>query len=126
MKEYSQFMAVPQSCNDAVAWITGKLMQAGLAVHRTFDLQSALQDHPQCPCPIHGADQCDCQMVVLMVYQQDQKPVAITAHGYNHQTWFSFVDTPQQCADPYLERVIRSLTGTAGFPATGFDNDAQA
>ena len=67
---------------------------------RTFDLQIARQAQTSCPCPHHGTDQCDCQLVVLLVYQDHREPLAIVAHGYEGQTWFSVVDTPQQRADP--------------------------
>jgi hypothetical protein len=46
-------------------------------------------------------------MVVLLIYGSDRQPVSIVAHGYNGQTWFSVVDTPQQRADPHLETAIR-------------------
>jgi len=46
-------------------------------------------------------------MVVLLVYGSERQPVSILAHGYNGQTWFSVVDTPQQRADPRLEAAIR-------------------
>jgi len=39
--------------------------------------------------------------------------VAVIAHGYNHQTWFSVVNTPQQRADPQLEAIIRGLVASA-------------
>jgi hypothetical protein len=46
-------------------------------------------------------------MVVLLVYGSECQPVSIVAHGYNGQTWFSVVDTPQQRADPRVEAAIR-------------------
>jgi hypothetical protein len=33
-------------------------------------------------------------MVVLLVYPASKQPVSVIAHGYNGQTWFSVVDTP--------------------------------
>lgn len=97
-------------CEQAVRWLTQRVGQAGLSVVRTFDLQVARQAQTACPCPQHGTEQCDCQMVVLLVYQQHHRPVTLIAHGNGGRTWFSVVDTPQQRADPELESAIcRSL-----------------
>jgi len=45
-------------------------------------------------------------MVVLLVYMDNVQPLAIIAHGYNGQTWFSVVDTPQQRANPHLAALL--------------------
>ena len=101
------FLILEQPCNEAIAWITRQVSGAGLQVMRTFDLQVARHDPADCPCPHHGTDQCDCQMVVLLVYGDDYQPISLVAHSYDGRTWFSLVDTPQQRADPRLERAIR-------------------
>lgn len=109
MSSNTAFMMLDKPCDEAVEWVTEQARQAGLEVLRTFDLQMARHTHTSCPCPNHGTDQCDCQMVVLLVYQGHLEPLAIVAHGWEGQTWFSVVDTPQQRADPHLEAVIRRL-----------------
>jgi hypothetical protein len=107
MSDNSPFLILEQACGDAVGWISEQFTNAGLQVVRTFDLQVARQTSVDCPCPHHGTDQCDCQMVVLLVYRTSHQPISIVAHGYDGQTWFSMVDTPQQRADPHLEAAIR-------------------
>ncbi len=109
MKDNSTFFEVDYPSEQAVAWMIQRLSEAGLLVSRTFDLRSARLAQPSCSCPHHGTDPCDCQLVVLMVYQITRTPLAITAHGYDQQTTFAFVDTPQQRADPRLESYIRDL-----------------
>ena len=109
MSENTPFLYLEQSCDEAVDWVRGQLTNIHLSVVRTFDLQIARHGHENCPCPHHGTDQCDCQMVVLLVYGCDRHPVSIVAHGYNGQTWFSVVDTPQQRADPRIEAAIRTV-----------------
>jgi hypothetical protein len=109
MSDNIPFLVLEQPCDVAVNWLAGQVSRAGLSVMRTFDLQVARHDQALCPCPHHGTDQCDCQMVVMMIYQLGQRPIAVIAHGYNGQTWFSVVDTPQQRADPHLEAIIRRL-----------------
>jgi hypothetical protein len=96
-------------CAAAVTWMTNKVSQAGLAVIRTFDLQTTRYGAASCPCPQHGTDACDCQMVVLLVYQDHHQPLSLVAHGYDGQTWFSVVSTPEQRPDPALEQLIHGL-----------------
>ncbi len=113
MSNNSPFLILEQPCEAAIDWVVRQIRNTGLKVVRTFDLQAARHDHAGCPCPHHGTEQCDCQMVVLLVYgssgqkTNNRQPVSIMAHGYNGQTWFSVVDTPQQRADPGLEIAIR-------------------
>ena len=113
MSESTPFLILEQPCDNAIDWVTRQIGSAGLQVVRTFDLHVARHTHANCPCPHHGTDQCDCQMVVLLVYgsggytSSERQPVSVVAHGYNGQTWFSVVDTPQQRADPRLEAAIR-------------------
>jgi hypothetical protein len=109
MNDNSPFLILDQSCNQAVDWVVDRFSQAGLSVIRTFDLQDARGTQFTCLCPHHGTDLCDCQMVVLFVYEGSKEPLALVAHGYNCQTWFTVVDTPQQRPDPYLEMTIRQV-----------------
>lgn len=111
MNENSPFLILEEACEEAIDWVTRRIGFAGLQVVRTFDLHTA-RHHADaalenCPCPYHGTDQCDCQMVVLLVYGRDRQPVSLVAHGHHGQTWFSVVDTPQQRADPHVEATIR-------------------
>jgi hypothetical protein len=107
MSENSPFLYLELSCDEAIEWVYGQLVNINLKVIRTFDLQNARHANDSCPCPHHGTDQCDCQMIVMLVYGTDRDPISIVAHGYNGQTWFSLVDTPQQRADPHLESTIQ-------------------
>ena len=106
MSDSTPFLVLEKSCNDAIDWVTRHVSNAGLQVQRTFDLQVARHSLAVCPCPHHGTYDCDCQMVVLFVYGNEGQPVSIVAHGYNNQTWFTIVDTPQQRVNTQLERAI--------------------
>lgn len=123
MSNNSPFLVLEQTCDDAVNWLSEQVSRAGLSVMCTFDLQVARHAQVACPCPHHGTDQCDCQMVVLLVYKAQQRPLTIIAHGYNHTTWFSVVDTPQQRADPLLEATILHLVASQYQPPMNFIND---
>lgn len=112
MNENQPFLVLELACDQAVDWLVGRVRQAGLVVRCTFDLQVARISQNVCPCPHHGTDQCDCQMMVLLVYQPMQSPITIVAHGNSNRTCFSMVDNPQQRADPKLEASIRAIVTT--------------
>lgn len=101
------FLFLEQPCDAAVAWVVHQVNGAGLQVLRTFDLQMARLAHTECPCTHHDTDQCDCQMVVLLIYGGNVQPISLVAHSHDGKTWFSLVDTPQQRADSGLEMTIR-------------------
>jgi hypothetical protein len=109
MNDNTPFLMLDQPCDKAVEWVLERVSYAGLSVLRTFDLREARPTQAICLCPHHANDQCDCQMVVLLVYHYGHRPLTMIAHGYSSQTWFSMVDTPQQRADPHLEAIIRRL-----------------
>ena len=116
MSDSFPFLMLENPCNEAVAWVVSQVREVGLQVMRTFDLQEARHDPADCPCPHHGTAQCDCQMVVLLVFGEDYQPISLVAHCYDGRTWFSLVDTPQQRADPRLEKAVRQALPAVGIP----------
>ncbi len=110
------FLILEQRGDEAIAWVIQQVSSAGLKVLRTFDLQVARLAHTECPCPHHGTDQCDCQMVVLLVYGDSIQPISLVAHSHDGKTWFSLVNTPQQRADPRLEATIRQALTPQSIP----------
>lgn len=86
-------------CDQAVAEVTRQLQDASFQVVRTFDLQVAREPYAAqicSSCPNHGLEQCSCQMVILLVYEEGQKPVSLVAHGRDSRTWFDLVESPDQ------------------------------
>jgi hypothetical protein len=116
MNSNSPFLLLEQDCRDAVDWIIDQFSISGLQAVCTFDLQVARQANVDCPCPNHGTRECNCQMVIMLVYKSGHLPISIVAHGYDGQTWFSIVDSPQQHADPKLEAVIRHAVSSHDLP----------
>jgi hypothetical protein len=112
MNDNAPFMRMEVPCEEAVTSVSQQMSRAGMSVQRTFDLK---QPFPQidCPCPHHRTEQCDCQMIVLLVYADDRGPVSLVAHGYEGKTWFSIVDTPQQHADSDLFAFIQQTLAPA-------------
>jgi hypothetical protein len=126
MNDNDPFLMLEQSCDDAVDWVIERVSFAGLSVMVTFDLQVARHTQTACPCPHHGTEHCDCQMVVLLIYRNGQQPLTMIAHGHSGQTWFSVVDTPQQRADPHLAAIIHHLLESAIPPVMNQVDHASA
>ncbi len=79
MSQTKQLLTIPQECEAAVAQIIERLKSDGLQVIRSFDLKTARMAHTECTCPHHGTEQCDCQMVVLLVYEGTGQPITLVA-----------------------------------------------
>ncbi len=74
---------------------------------QTFDLHTARLGSHSCPCPNHGTEECDCQMIILMVYGEAAEPITLILHGNDGQTWISVADHPSQQTDKVLLANIR-------------------
>jgi len=113
----SPFLSVNYPCDKALQWTKKQLLQADLRAVQTFDLHTARVGLHDCPCPNHGTDDCDCQMVVLLIYGKASEPLTLILHGHDKQTWFSIADNPQQRADLKLMAAIQQALGV-NVPAT--------
>jgi hypothetical protein len=102
------FLSLPADSQTAIPQATQALQAKGLRVLPSFDLQVARASHLHCNCPHHGTEQCDCQLVVLLVYDHAETPVTVVAHTTNGETLFELVDSPQQPANPQIRDRIRS------------------
>ena len=106
MRNSSPFMILHKPCDEAVDWASRRLEQGGFQAVRTFDLQAARLAHLDCPCPHHGTAQCNCQMVVLLIYQGNSSPVTMVVHGTDKTSWFYLINLPQQPVGQNLEKNI--------------------
>ena len=113
----SPFLSVNYPCDKALQWTKKQLLQADLRAVQTFDLHTARVGLHDCLCPNHGTDDCDCQMVVLLIYGKASEPLTLIMHGDDKQTWFSIADDPQQRANLTLMAVIQQALGV-NVPAT--------
>jgi hypothetical protein len=102
----SSSRSVNRPCDETLMWLSQSLSRNGLRVLRTFDLHDARLGLENCPCPHHGTDQCDCQMIVLLVYGKADEPVALILHGSDGQTWLSLVNNSIQHADRSIQLSI--------------------
>ena len=113
----SPFLTVSQTCDRALPWVIQQLHQAGLRSVQTFDLHTARAALHDCDCPHHGTDQCDCQMVVLLVYGKMDEPSTLILHGNDGTTWLSITASAKSNRD-LDEQIQRALGISATTSAT--------
>ena len=107
MNTFPSFSALDLPCDKTLSWTKTQLSKANLRTMLTFDLRAAQHTPENCCCPNHGTKECDCQMVVLLVYGNASEPVTLILHGNDGQTWISIVDTPHQQANVELTALIQ-------------------
>lgn len=101
------FLSLDQTCDKTQTWAVQELTGAGLRVVQTFDLNVARLAHPDCTCPNHGTEVCNCQMIVLLVYQKKGDPVTLVIHGQESKSWLSFAFSDKRNASQRIETTIR-------------------
>lgn len=96
----------------ALERLTHLLEGEGLSVMRSFDLRSTnTGTGPQCFCTTHRPGSCDCQLVVLMVYDQDSGPATLVYQGHNGQARLLLAGTSRRA----LEKRIKTALHPAGI-----------
>lgn len=83
------FLTLDQPCQTTKDWVEQQLANAGFRVVQTFDLHVARLAHPDCTCPNHGTEDCNCQMVVLLIYHNKSAPATVVIHGQEGKSWLS-------------------------------------
>ncbi len=109
MSTLMPFLVLDQSCDRVLPWVSQELTGAGFRLVQTFDLQVARLAHPDCPCPHHGKDECNCQMVILLVYQKQGTPATLVIHGQDGRSWVSLASPTGKRANQHLEAAIRHV-----------------
>lgn len=102
----SPFLSIDSPCDKALQLAKQQLVTAGLRPVQTFDLHGARLIQQGCTCPNHGTDDCDCQMIILLVYGEVAEPATLILHGNNGKTWFSITNNPLHRID---EKLMTSL-----------------
>ena len=110
---------VSQPCSEVLLRVRRALERVGLRALETFDLQAARAALVDCTCPHHGTADCDCQMVVLMVYGEAAAPAALMLHGSDGQTWISLPDDAAGRVDPLIassvEQAVYEIRAAEGL-----------
>ena len=111
----SPFLSVDRHCDETLQWAKKQLLLADLRAVQTFDLHTVRIGLHDCSCPNHGTDDCNCQMVVLLVYGRATEPITLILHGNDGQTRLSIADDPRQRADAKLINSIRQALEIKAF-----------
>jgi hypothetical protein len=91
------------------------LEKAGLQAMRSFDLSLARSVHTHCTCPHHGTEQCDCMLVVFLIYNQGRPPLSLVVHGYDGKVNFTLVVPQEGDPDQRTEMLIRRALAPQNF-----------
>lgn len=115
MNQTTHLLTMKLDCEEAVTRVVQRLSNDGLEVVRSFNLQTARSAHTNCTCPYHGTALCDCQMVVLLVYDRQGQPITLVAHGQDGRTHFSLVEVPQEDQQEHVKTAILDALVVEGF-----------
>lgn len=105
----SPFVSVPRSCDETVTWLERRLRRYGLEVTQIVDVKGARLSMEGCPCPHHGTQACDCEVVVAVVYGRTPLPASLMLHGSGSRTWISLVTRAEGNADPGMVSLIQRV-----------------
>jgi hypothetical protein len=102
----SHLLTIRANSQAVVGVVADALRQAGLQVVQSFDLQVAKAGHSHCTCPHHGSELCDCQMIMLLVYDSEIEPVTLVAHGKDGNTHLGLIDNHSSEHSTYLANLL--------------------
>lgn len=115
MSRGTKLLTLNLDSKKAVERMMNRLAADGMQVIRSFDLRTARAAHVECTCPHHGNAECDCQMVVLLVYDDLGIPLTLIAHGKDDRTHFALVHTPERVQDRLLKSKVLQAIVLEGF-----------
>lgn len=105
----SPFLTLEHPCEKVLQWTNEQLTRTGLRSLQTFNLNTALAGTSNCICPDHGKSKCDCQLVILFIYEQSGEPVTLILHGHDGRAWLSFAETPSPRTNSSLANSIQQM-----------------
>ena len=98
MIEYSvQFFG---DADGAITLLRAELQQRGFIFTQAYQPDGAMAKRDPCPCPYHGAAQCDCNFSALLVYPPGESvppmglPCVITIHQRAGAAWLYLLPSP--------------------------------
>ena len=93
---------------NAIQQVTDALNRAGLRVITSFDSRRTRMDTTGVACPHHGTDNCNCHIVVMLVYEANGYPATLIAYGQDDDTWISLVYPPGLRPSASLQSQIKN------------------
>ena len=116
MQQTIPLLRLEGQCDPVVTRVIQRMNDQGLQVLRSFDLQAARNAHTRCECPYHGTEQCNCQLIVLLVYGDTTQPATLVAHGRAGMTELLLAHSPGQAPSPEMENAIYTAILTTDPP----------
>jgi hypothetical protein len=107
-QEYD-FPTLTIDADHASSMIAALLKRLGFHTVSSFDLRTARAARTDCKCPHHATVECNCQMVVMLIYGLRDQPTTLVLHSYDGKTSLSLIDTPQQRIEPGLAHLLRQI-----------------
>jgi hypothetical protein len=101
------FLILNQTCEQVQVWINEKMTHIGFCVVQTFDLHVARLAHSNCQCPCHGTDDCNCQLIIVLVYGKQGDPATLVIYGRDGTAWLSLAVPASRHGNQHLESIIR-------------------
>ena len=100
---------IESPCAQFVERLKIALIDKGFLVLQSFDLQSTRIIHDDCSCPHHGANQCNCEVIVLLIYQGRSAPIPILLDGRDGKTFVSIVIEMEDPSFSHLAEIIEQI-----------------
>ena len=126
MKQSNHLITINLDSEAAVEQVSRRLSDDGFQIVRSFDLQTARSAHTNCSCPYHGMEGCDCQLIVLLVYNQQGQSLTLVAHSQDNKTHFELVESPQQRPQRQIKAAVLQALALEGFVAIRNSKSAHA
>lgn len=98
-------ITLPFDCEVVLALFSLKLASEGFHVAHSFELEAACASFTDMTCPHTGKTPCDCQLVVLLAYEQNGSSIPLVFHGHAGQTEVSIEATSRQPDLDLIKRV---------------------
>ena len=102
-------LELSEDSETAVSTVIDRLHKSGMGAVRSFDLRSACAAYPDRSCPHHGKASCDCQLVILLVFDPLEQPATVMLHTYNGETQVGLAASPTQHPSARLENRLRRV-----------------
>ncbi|MBC8509668.1 MAG: hypothetical protein H8D34_32880 [Chloroflexi bacterium] len=109
MFQTTRIVNLAKDCETVIAQIGRHLGAIGMRIERSFDLQSACASNPDLTCPHHRDVPCDCQLVVLLVYDENGTPSSLVVRSHMGQTEINLVDSPNPKLGQELADLIHRI-----------------
>lgn len=110
MKNWSvSLLELSEDSETAVNTVIDRLHRSGMGAVRSFDLRSACAAYPDRSCPHHGQASCDCQLVILLVFDPREQPATVMLHTYNGETQVGLAATPGRHPSLRFENRLRRI-----------------